>query len=46
MASERLEQRVAALEIEVARLKRKLEEQETIEPWWEQIGNVSERSAL
>jgi uncharacterized protein YceH (UPF0502 family) len=34
MASARLEQRVAALETEVARLKQKLEEQETIRPWW------------
>ena len=37
MASARLEARVAALETEVAQLKRKLEEQETIRPWWEQI---------
>jgi uncharacterized small protein (DUF1192 family) len=37
MASTRLEQRVAALEAAVARLKSKLEERETSKPWWEQI---------
>jgi hypothetical protein len=46
MASARLEQRVAALEAEVARLKRKLEEQETIRPWWEQIAGTFENDPL
>ena len=46
MASARLEQRVAALEMEVARLKRKLEEQETIRPWWEQIAGTFENDPL
>ena len=46
MASARLEQRVAALETEVAQLKRKLEEQETIRPWWEQIAGTFENDPL
>jgi hypothetical protein len=46
MASTRLEQRVAALETEVARLKQKLEEQETISPWWEQIAGTFENDPL
>jgi hypothetical protein len=46
MASARLEQRVAALETEVARLKRKLEEQETIRPWWEQIAGAFQNDSL
>jgi hypothetical protein len=46
MASARLEQRVAALETEVARLKRKLEEQETIRPWWEQIAGTFQNDPL
>ena len=46
MASARLEQRVAVLETEVARLKRKLEEQETIRPWWEQIAGTFENDPL
>lgn len=37
MASTRLEQWVAALEAEVAKLKSKLEEREASKPWWEQI---------
>jgi uncharacterized small protein (DUF1192 family) len=37
MPSARLEQRVAALEAEVAKLKSKLEEREASPPWWEQI---------
>ena len=40
MASARLEQRVAALEAEVVKLKSKLEERETIKPWWEQIAGT------
>jgi hypothetical protein len=30
----------------VARLKRKLEEQETIRPWWEQIAGTFENDPL
>jgi hypothetical protein len=37
MASAQLEQRVAALEAEAAKLKSKLEERETSTPWWEPI---------
>jgi hypothetical protein len=40
MASARLEQRVAALEAEVARLKSKLEERDNVAPWWEQIAGT------
>jgi hypothetical protein len=32
-----LEQRVTALEAEVAKVERKLEEHDTSTPWWEQI---------
>ena len=46
MASARLEQRVAALETEVAQLKRKLEEQETIRPRWEQTAGTFENDPL
>jgi hypothetical protein len=46
MAFARLEQRVAALETEVAQLKRNLEEQETIRPWWEQIAGTFENAPL
>ena len=46
MASARLEARVAALEAEVAQLKRKLEEQETLRPWWEQIVGTFEHDPL
>jgi hypothetical protein len=37
LVSVQLEQRVAALEAEVAKLKSKLEERETSLPWWERI---------
>jgi hypothetical protein len=46
MASARLEQRVSALETEVAQLKRKLEEQEIIRPWWEQIVGTFQNDPL
>ena len=46
MASARLEQRVAALETEVAQLKRKLQEQETISPWWEQIAGTFQNDPI
>lgn len=46
MTSTRLEQRVAALETEVAQLKRKLEEQETIRLWWEQIAGTFQNDPI
>jgi hypothetical protein len=46
MASTRLEQRVAALEVKVAKLKSKLEERATITPWWEQIGGTFQNDPL
>jgi hypothetical protein len=46
MASVRLEQRIAALETEVAQLKRKLEEQDTIRPWWEQIAGTFQNDPI
>jgi hypothetical protein len=46
MASARLEQRVAALETEVAQLKRKLEEQDTIRLWWEQIAGTFQHDPI
>jgi hypothetical protein len=46
MASARLEARVAALEAEVATLKRKLEERDLIAPWWEQIAGTFQNDPL
>ncbi len=46
MASARLEARVAALEAEVAKLKRKLEERDLIAPWWEQIAGTFQNDPL
>jgi hypothetical protein len=46
MASARLEARVAALEAEVANLKRKLEERDLIAPWWEQIAGTFQHDPL
>ena len=46
MASARLEARVAALEAEVAQLKRKLEERDLIAPWWEQIAGTFQNDPL
>ena len=40
MASSQLERRVAALEAEVAKLKNKLEAEDHIPPWWEQIAGT------
>ena len=41
-----LEQRVAALEAEVTRLKRKLDAMETTTPWWEQIAGTFENDPI
>jgi hypothetical protein len=46
MASARLEERVAALEAEVAKLKRQLEERDLIAPWWEQIAGTFQNDPL
>jgi len=46
MASAQLEQRVAALEAEVARLKSKLGERDTATPWWEQIAGTFQHDPL
>jgi hypothetical protein len=46
MASARLEQRVAALEAEVAKLKSKLAERDTTTPWWEQIAGTFQNDPL
>ena len=46
MASARLEARVAALEAEVVKLKRKLEERNLIAPWWEQIAGTFQNDPL
>jgi hypothetical protein len=44
--SEQLEERVAHLEAEVARLKNKVESTSSSKPWWEQIaGTFSENLA-
>ena len=41
MAAHKLEARVAALEVEVAQLKQKLEEvAPSAQPWWEQIAGA------
>ena len=46
MASAQLEQRVAALEAEVAKLKSKLGERDTMTPWWEQIAGTFQHDPL
>lgn len=46
MASSSLEQRVAALEVEVARLKNKLEERDTTVLWWEQIAGTFQNDPI
>ncbi len=40
MAPTRLEERVAALEQELARLKRELQESRAAKPWWERIAGT------
>jgi hypothetical protein len=46
MASARCEQRIAALETKVAQFKQKLEQPETIRPWWAQIAGTFEHDPL
>jgi hypothetical protein len=46
MASARREQRIAALETKVAQFKQKLEQPETIRPWWAQIAGTFEHDPL
>ena len=46
MASSQLEQRVAALEAEVIKLKNKLETKDQTPPWWEQIAGTFENDLI
>jgi hypothetical protein len=41
-----LEQRVAALEVEVTKLKRKIDAMETTKPWWEQIAGTFQNDPI
>jgi hypothetical protein len=41
-----LEQRLAALEAEVTKLKRKIDALETTKPWWEQIAGTFQNDPL
>ena len=41
-----LEQRVAALEAEVIRLKSKIEAMQTTTPWWEQIAGTFQNDLM
>jgi hypothetical protein len=45
-SSSPLEQRVAALEAEVATLKRKLDTLDRTPPWWEQIAGTFENDPI
>ncbi len=46
MSSSALEKRVAALEEELARLRRKIETAETARPWWESIAGTFEKDPV
>ena len=46
MASLQLEQRVAALEAEVIKLKDRLEAKDQTQPWWEQIAGTFENDLI
>jgi hypothetical protein len=46
MASLRLEQRVTALEVEVIKLKDRLEAKDQTPPWWEQIVGTFENDLI
>jgi len=41
-----LEQRVAALEVEVTKLKRKIDAMGTTQPWWEQIAGTFQNDPI
>jgi hypothetical protein len=41
-----LEQRVAALEAEVTKLKRQMEALQTTQPWWEQIAGTLQHDPM
>ena len=46
MASASLEQRVTALEAEVAKLKSQLAERNLTKPWWEQIAGTFQNDSI
>jgi len=46
MSSSALEKRVAALEGELARLRRRIEAEETARPWWERIAGTFEKDPI
>jgi hypothetical protein len=46
MAASQLEQRVAALEAEVIKLKDRLEAKDQTPPWWEQIAGTFENDLI
>jgi tRNA(fMet)-specific endonuclease VapC len=45
-STSQLEQRVAALEAEVTKLKRKIDAIETTKPWWEHIAGTFQNDPL
>jgi hypothetical protein len=45
-STSQLEQRVAALEAEVTKLKSQMEAMETIQPWWEEIAGTFQHDAM
>ena len=46
MSSSAIEKRVAALEEELARLRRKIEVAESTRPWWERIAGTFEKDPV
>jgi len=46
MSSSALEKRVAALEEELARLRRRIETTESSRPWWERIAGTFEKDPV
>ena len=46
MSSSALEKRVAVLEEELARLRRKIETAEITRPWWERIAGTFEKDPV
>ncbi len=45
-STSQLEQRVAALEVEVTKLKSPMEAMQTIQPWWEEIAGTFQHDAM